>query len=78
MEVQRGSWGTALLFSASTIDEGGWTTPRPGRFIPGRDTVPIVQEAGCAQGPVWRGTENLAPTEIRSPDRPAHSKSLRF
>jgi hypothetical protein len=27
-------------------------------------------------GPVWTGAENLAPTGIRSPDRPSHSKSL--
>ena len=25
---------------------GGWSTPRPGRFTPGNDPVPIVQEAG--------------------------------
>ena len=29
-----------------------------------------------ATGPVWTGAENLAPTEIRSPDRPAPSQSL--
>jgi len=49
--------------------------PRP-LFTPGRDLVPIVQEVGWAPGPVWRGAENLAPTRIRSPDRPAHSQSL--
>ena len=49
---------------------------RPGRFNPGKDTVPIVQEAGWAPGPVWTGAENLAPTSIRSPDRPARSQSL--
>jgi hypothetical protein len=27
-------------------------------------------------GPVWTGAENLASTEIRSPDRPARSQSL--
>jgi hypothetical protein len=27
-------------------------------------------------GPVWMAVKNLAPTGIRSPDRPAHSKSL--
>ena len=46
-------------------------TPRP-LFIPGKDPVPVVQEAGWALGPVWTGAENLAPTRIRSPDRPAH------
>jgi len=55
---------------------GGWPTPRPGRFTPWKDPVPIVQEAGWAPGPVWTGAENLAPTGIRSPDRPARSESL--
>ena len=45
--------------------------PRPGRFTPGKDPVPIVQEAWWAPGSVWTGGENLAPTGIRSPDRPA-------
>jgi hypothetical protein len=44
----------------------------PGRFIP----VPIVKEAGWAPGLVWKGAENLAPTGIRSPDRPRRSESL--
>ena len=73
----RGSRSTALLF----LDhEGrkGWgvsVTPRP-LFTPGKNPVPIVQEAGWAPGPVWTGAENLTPTGIRSPDRPARSQSL--
>jgi hypothetical protein len=43
-------------------------------FTPGKDPVPIVQEAGWAAGPVGTGAENLAPTGIRSPDRPARSE----
>ena len=31
---------------------------------------------GWAPGPVWTGAENLAPTGIRSPDRPDRSQSL--
>jgi hypothetical protein len=58
------------------LDESGWSTPRPGRFAPGNDSVSIVQEAGWAPGPVWTDAENLAPTGIRSPDRPARSESL--
>jgi len=75
--AHRGIWGIALLF----LDHGtrrGWgvsVTPRP-LFTPRKDPVPIVQEAGWVPGPVWTGTENLAPTGIRSPDRPAHSQSL--
>ena len=45
-------------------------------FTPGKDPVPIVQEAGWAPGPVWRGTGNLFPTGFRSPDHPARSQSL--
>ena len=49
--------------------------PRP-LYTPGKDPVPIVQEAEWAAGPVWTGVENLAPTGIRSPDQPAHSQLL--
>jgi hypothetical protein len=35
-------------------------TPRP--LYPRERQVPIVQEAGWAPGPVWTGTENLAPS----------------
>ena len=52
------------------------SAPHPGRFTPGKDPVPIVKEAGWAPGSVWKGAENLAPTGIRSPDRPADSESL--
>jgi len=41
-----------------------------------RDPVPIVWEAGLAPGPDWTGGEYLAPSGIRSPDRPARSESL--
>ena len=50
-------------------------TPRP-LFTPGKDPIPIVQEAGWAPGPVWTGAENLTPTRIRSLDRPVRSQSL--
>ena len=49
--------------------------PRP-LFPRKTNTVPIVQEALWAQGPVWASAENLAPTGIWSPDRPARSESL--
>jgi hypothetical protein len=68
--AHRRSRGIALPFH----DHGprrGWgvsVTPRP-LFIPGKDPVPIVQEAERPAGPVWTGAENLAPPGIRSPDR---------
>jgi len=58
----------------SAHDEG-WSTPRCGRFTPGKDTLPIVQEAGRAPVPVWTGAENLILTGFRSPDRLVRSES---
>jgi hypothetical protein len=66
----------ALLFLDLGARRGGWSAPRPGRFTLGKDPVPIVYEAGWAPGTVWMGAENLAPTGIRSLDRPAHSELL--
>ena len=69
--------GIALTYLRPRHWNGGvGSTPRPGRFTPSKDPVPIVQEAGWTPGPVWTGAENLAPTGIRSPDRPARSESL--
>ena len=33
---------TSTLSLTSAPDEDVWSTPRPGRFIPGNDPVPIV------------------------------------
>jgi len=68
--------GTALLFH----DRGtrrGWavsSTPRP-HFTPGKDTLPILQEAGRAPGPVWTCGKSRPPRDS-IPDRPACSQSL--
>ena len=50
------------------------STPRP-HFTPGKDTVPILQEAGWAPGPVWTGGKSR-PHRDSIPDLPAHSQSL--
>ena len=75
--MHRGSTGIALLFlnHGTRRERGVSVTPRP-LFTPGKDPVPIGQEAGWAPGPVWIGAKNLASTGIRSPDRPARSQSL--
>jgi len=49
------------------------STPRP-HFTPGKDTVPIVQEAGWAPGPVLTGGKSR-PHRDSIPDRPARSQS---
>ena len=75
--THRGSRGITLLFLGHGTRRG-WgvcVTPRP-LFTPWKDAVPIVQEAGWASRPVCKGAENLAPTEIRFPDRQARSHSL--
>jgi len=33
---------SSTLSLTSALDEGGWSTPRPGRFTPGKHPVPIV------------------------------------
>jgi len=69
-------YSSTLPSTSALHGEDGWSTPRHGRFTPGKDPVLIVQEAVWAPGPVWAGAENLVPTGIRSPDCPARSKSL--
>ena len=50
------------------------STPWP-HFTPGKDPVPILQEAGWASGPVWTGGKSR-PYRDSIPDRPARGKSL--
>jgi len=47
------------------------STPRP-HFTPGKDPVPILQEAGWAPGPVWTGGKSR-PHRDSIPDRPARN-----
>jgi len=35
-------WYSSTLSLTSALDESGWSTPRSGHFIPGKDPVPIV------------------------------------
>ena len=74
--AQRVVKGVALLFHDCGIRRG-WvvsSTPRP-HFTPRKDPVPILQEAGCAPGPVWTGGKSR-PHRDSILDRPAHSQSL--
>ena len=50
------------------------STPWP-HFTPGKDPVPILQEAGWAPGPVWTGGKSR-PHRDAIPDRPVRSQSL--
>ena len=47
------------------------------RSLPsGKTRYQLYRRLGGNPGPVWTGAENLAPTVIRSPNRPARSQSL--
>ena len=76
-KTHRRSRGIALPFHDHGIRRG-WgvsVTSRP-LFTLGKDPVPTVQEPEWAPGPVWTVAENLTPTGIRPPDRPARRQSL--
>jgi hypothetical protein len=61
----------------TALEGGEGSALRPGCSLPpGKNPVPIVQETEWAPGPFWTGAENLVPTGIQSPDRPARSQSL--
>jgi hypothetical protein len=74
--AQRVGRGTALLFhDRGTRRE--WvisSTPRP-HVTPRKDPAPILQEAGWAPGPVWKGGKSR-PHRASIPDRPALSQPL--
>jgi len=62
--AQRVDRDIALLFHDRGTRRGlvVSSTPQP-NFTPGKEPVPILQEAGRASGPFWRA-ENLVPTGI--------------
>jgi len=52
----------------TALEGGDGSASRPGRSLPpGKDPVPIVQEAVWAPGPVWTGAGNLAPPQEFDP-----------
>jgi len=57
----------------AALEGGEWSAARPGRTLPpGKDPVPILQEAGWAAGPVWTGGKSR-PHRDSIPYRPARS-----
>ena len=46
----------------STLDDGGPSTPRPGRLNASNNSVHTLQESGWAPQPVWKGARKLSPT----------------
>ena len=68
--TQRAGRGIALLFNNRGTRRGRVisSTPRP-HFTPGKDPVPILQEAGWASGPFWMGGKSR-PHRDSIPDGP--------
>ena len=60
----------------AALEGGEWSAARTGRTLPpGKEPVPIVQEAGWAARPVWKGGKSR-PHKDSIPDRPARSQLL--
>jgi hypothetical protein len=60
----------------AALEGGEWSAARPGpQFTPGKEPVPILQEARWAPVPVWTGGKSR-PHRDSIPDRPARSQSL--
>jgi hypothetical protein len=74
----RESRGIVLLYFLTSALEGvrGQCHGPAAPYSPGKTRYPLYRRLVGPSGPVWTGAENLAPTGIRSPDRPARSKSL--
>jgi len=64
---QSGCRDISLLFLDHGTRRGSGQRHAPAAIYPWKDTVPIVQEARWASGPVWMGAEYLARIAIRSP-----------
>ena len=68
---------SSTLSVNSALDGGGWSTPCPGRFNPGKTRYPLYKRLDWSQGRSGQaGKKSHPPTRIRSPDRPARSQSV--
>ena len=77
---QGGPDGEVELYSTlslnSALDGVGGQRHFPAALPTGKTRNPLYRGLSKSPGPVWTGTENLASTGIRPPDRPARSESL--
>jgi len=76
IQAQRGQNYSCDQFAPSALEWSERSAPRSCRFTSQKNKVPIVRENHWGSEPDWTGTENLAFTVIRSPDRPVRSESL--
>jgi len=72
--AQRVGRGIALLFHDRSTRRGvSGLQHAPAALYPGKDPVPILQEAGWVPGPVWTG-EKSRPHRDSILDHPARSQ----
>jgi len=67
--------GLMDLFLTALLDGGAWSTPRPGRFTPGKEPPYTLKGGWVGPSTGLYGVENrksLAPTEVRTPNGSAH------
>jgi hypothetical protein len=68
---------SSTLSSTSELDRGGWSTPRPGRFPPGKDTRHLTyMRLGGHRGRTRKFRKISPPTGIRAPKRPDRIEPL--
>jgi hypothetical protein len=77
-EVPEGDKRYSFTLSlTSALEVGGWSTPRPGRFTPGKETrYPFYRRLDEPQGGSERMRNIAPPTGNRSPDLPGRSEPL--
>jgi len=65
----------STLPSTSALEGSRWTAPRPGRFTPEKDSVPIYRRLGGPQGRSGR-VRKISPTPGFDPrtDQPVESR----
>jgi len=75
-EGPEGEYSYSFTLSLTSALEGvGGQRQAPAALPPGKTRYPLYRRL-CELQSLWTGAENLAPTGIRSPDRPARSESL--
>ena len=67
---------SSTLSLTSALDGMGCQRHAPAALPPGKTRYRLYKRMDGLQGRSGTGAENLAPTGIRSPDRPARSESL--
>ena len=75
-ECPEGEKYSSTISLTSALDWGVWLTPRLCHFPSGKKTSTYRTGGWVAPGQFWTGAENLNPTGIPFPVRPARSESL--